>query len=104
MANLPHFGEAYPFVGTDSGGEPPVGYEYFNESVGLAFGRTGPPPPVTTARPASAFWGLLLAAPDDLATFGDDDESHDGARARVVFEGLDVDAPGGPAALEFRSL
>lgn len=111
---------AYPFVCTDSDGEPPVDYEYFDESVGLAFGRTDPPPPATAARIASAFWGLLLAAPDDLATFGDYYESHDGDRARVGCDGLrvdfeyldvgpdgdgDGDAPAGPAAaLEFRGL
>lgn len=70
------FLEAYPFVCTDSDGEEPVDYEWFDTTVGLAFPRTNPPEPTTRRRIADAFWGLLLSAPDDLATFGDYYESH----------------------------
>lgn len=80
------FLEAYPLVCTDSDGDEPEDYEWFDTTVGLAFPRTAPPKPETRGRIAEAFWGLLLAAPDDLATFGDYHESYDDHR-RVGCDG-----------------
>jgi len=77
------FLEAHPFVCTDSDGEEPVDYEWFDNRVGLAFGPTGR---AMKSRIATAFWGLLLAADDDLATFGDYYE-FDGGRWRVGCDG-----------------
>lgn len=82
------FVEAYPFVCTDSDGEEPVEYEWFDTTTGLAFGPPGRPGPATRVRIAEAFWELLLKDPDDLATFGDYYESHFGPY-RVGCDGRD---------------
>lgn len=71
------FLEVHPFVCTDSDGEEPIDYEWFDTRVGLVFGPTEPPRRALRSRIADAFWNLLLANPDDLATFGDYYDSYD---------------------------